>query len=172
MSRPRDPNIYDPGDEPRSVVSQVAGFSSVRQRVGDKAGSRRIGTSVWELLPGQAAYPFHWHYVEEEQLIVIDGTPLLRDAEGWRRLERGAVVAFLPGAGGAHQLVNDGETTVRFLAVSTSGEPDVVHYPEENKIGVFERPPGEGRLRKYFVADSDVSYDEGLQPPPEPPAGL
>lgn len=168
MSRPRDPNIYDAGDEPRAAVSTVPGFESVRQRVGDKAGSRRIGSSVWELLPGQAAYPFHFHYVEEEQLIVLDGTPLLRQPDGWRRLERGAVVAFLPGEAGAHQLVNDSAATVRFLAISTSGEPDIISYPDEGKLGVVQRPPGPGRLAKYFVAEGAVAYDHGLEPPKIP----
>ncbi len=168
MSQPRDPNIYDPGDEPRSAVSKKPGYESVRQRVGDKAGGKRIGTSVWELLPGQAAYPYHWHYVEEEQLIVLEGTPLLRDHVGWRRLERGGVVAFLPGEEGGHQLVNDSAETVRFLAISTSGEPDIINYPDQGKLGVAQRPPGTGQLSKYFLTGDEVAYDHGLEPPEFP----
>ena len=172
MAEARDPNIYDVGTESRSATSSVAGYASLRQRVGDAAGSRRLGTSVWDLLPGQAAYPYHWHYVEEEQLIVLEGAPLLREPTGWRRLERGAVVAFLPGEAGGHQLVNDSDAVVRFIAISTSGEPDIVRYPDQGKIGVFERPPGEGRLWKLFPADGDEPYDARLGPPPTPPEGL
>lgn len=162
MSTSSDPNIYDVGTESRGIP----GFASMRQRVGDASGSRRIGTSVWDLPAGEGAYPYHYHYVEEEQLIVLEGTPLLRDVRGWRRLERGAVVTFLPGAEGGHQLYNDGPGHVRFLAISTSGEPDIVAYPDQGKIGVFERPPGDGALWHLFRISDEVDYDNGdIQPP-------
>lgn len=169
MSAPRDPNIYDVGTETRGIP----GYASMRARVGDAAGSRRIGTSVWDLPVGEGAYPFHFHYVEEEQLIVLEGSPLLRDATGeWRRLKRGAVVAFLPGADGAHQLYNAGPDPVKFLAISTSGEPDIVAYPEQGKIGVFERPPGDGQLWHLFRTADEVPYDNGDIRPVVPPPGL
>lgn len=161
MTDRRDPNIYEAGTELRGIP----GYDSLRARVGDAAGSRRLGMSVWDLPAGQAAYPYHWHYVEEEMLVILDGTPMLRGPGGWRRLERGAVVAFPAGEAGGHQLVNDTGELVRFLAISTSGEPDIVQYPDEGKIGVFERPPGEGRLWKLFPIDGDVPYDHGLEPP-------
>lgn len=162
----RDPNIYDVGTEARGL----AGYDSLRARVGDAAGSQRLGMSVWDLVPGNAAYPLHWHYVEEELLVVLEGSPMLRGPSGWRRLERGAVVSFPPGPEGAHQLYNDGAQTVRFLAISTSGEPDIVSYPEQGKIGVFERPPGEGKLWKLFPVGAEVPYQEGIEPPVPPPA--
>ncbi len=168
MSTPRDPNIYDVGTESRGIP----GYASLRQRVGDAAGSRRIGTSVWDVPAGQGAYPYHFHYVEEEQLIVLEGSPLLRDASGWRRLERGAVVTFMPGAEGGHQLYNDGPGNLKFLSISTSGEPDIVAYPDQGKIGVFDRPPGEGKLWHLFRITDEVPYDNGDIEPVEPPTGL
>ncbi|MBJ7473427.1 MAG: cupin domain-containing protein, partial [Solirubrobacteraceae bacterium] len=152
MTPVRDPNIYDVGTETRGIP----GYASMRQRVGDASGSRRLGTSVWDLPAGEGAYPYHFHYMEEEQLIVLEGTPLLRDSGGWRRLERGAVVTFLPGQDGGHQLYNDGPEHVRFLAISTSGEPDIVSYPDQGKIGVFERPPGDGKLWQLFPVGAEV----------------
>ena len=50
-----------------------------------------------------------------------------------------AIMPFLRGEQGAHQLVNRTEETVRFLAFSSSGEPDVVLYPDSGKLGAFER---------------------------------
>lgn len=168
MTARRAPNIYDVGTEARGID----GYESLRARVGDAAGSDRLGMSVWDLPAGQAAYPYHWHLVEEELLVVLEGTPMLRGPEGWRRLERGAVVSFRRGEDGAHQLFNDTDAAVRFIAISTSGEPDIVMYPEQNKIGVFERPPGEGRLWKFFAFDADIPYSAGLEEPPAaPPAG-
>jgi uncharacterized cupin superfamily protein len=48
------PNINDPVfDEPR----EQPGFRCVRARLGRQAGSERLGLSLWELPPGEAAYP-------------------------------------------------------------------------------------------------------------------
>ena len=56
------------------------------------------------------------------------------------------IVGFPRGAGGAHQVVNEGTAPVRMLAVSTSGEPDVVLYPDSGKVGVADRRVGGGGL--------------------------
>jgi uncharacterized cupin superfamily protein len=158
-------NINDPVfDEPR----EHPGFRCLRARLSRQAGSERLGLSVWELPPGEAAYPYHYHLAEEELVLVLNGAPSLRTPDGWRELSEGEVVAFLRGEHGGHQLVNRTEETVRFLSFSTNGEPDIVIYPDSNKLGAFERlPPGEG-LRAMFRLDSTVDYHEGEQPPDMP----
>ena len=119
-------NINDPHfDEPR----EHPGFRAQRARLSRQAGSERLGLSLWELPPGEAAYPYHYHLAEEELMLVLDGQPSLRTPDGWRELQKGEVVPFLRGEQGGHQLVNRTEDTVRFLAFSTNGEPDIVLYP-------------------------------------------
>ena len=54
---------------------------------------------------------------------------------------------------------------MRFLAFSTSGEPDVVIQPDSHKVGAFERLPSGGGLRKWYRLDDDVGYYEGESPP-------
>jgi uncharacterized cupin superfamily protein len=155
-------NINDPVfDEPR----EHPGFRCSRARVSRQAGSERLGLSVWEVPPGQAAYPYHHHLTEEELVIVLDGRPSLRTPAGWRDLREGEVVAFPRGEAGGHQLVNRTEQTVRFLAFSTSGEPDVVMYPDSGKLGAFERLPAGGGLRTMFRMDDAVDYYDGERPP-------
>jgi uncharacterized cupin superfamily protein len=157
------PNIEEPlFDEPR----EHDGFRAQRARIGRQAGSERLGLSLWEVLPGQAAYPYHFHYAEEELVIVLEGTPSLRTPEGWRELAQGDVVAFLRGDGGGHQIVNRTEATVRFLAFSSSGEPDVVCYPDSRKLGAFERLPKGGGLQAMFRLDETVDYHDGERWPP------
>jgi uncharacterized cupin superfamily protein len=75
------------------------------------------------------------------------------------------VISFPRGERGAHQLVNRTQETVRFLAISTSGEPDIVIYPDSGKLGAFERLPQGGGLRTMFRMDDAVDYHEGEQPP-------
>jgi uncharacterized cupin superfamily protein len=133
--------------------------------MGRQAGSERLGVSLWAVPPGQAAYPYHWHYVEEELIVVLEGTPSLRTPGGTRRLEEGEVVVFPTGEEGGHQIANDTDGDVRFLAFSTQGEPDIVMYPESGKVGVFERLPQGGGLYKLFRLADEVDYWDGEEPP-------
>jgi uncharacterized cupin superfamily protein len=158
------PNINDPiFDEPR----EHPGFQCLRARVSRQAGSERLGLSLWELPPGEAAYPYHYHLAEEELLLVLDGRPSLRTPDGWRKLDSGEVVAFPRGEPGGHQLVNRTPDTVRFLALSTNGEPDIVIYPDSGKLGANERLPDGGGLRAMFRMTDTVEYHEGERAPGE-----
>jgi uncharacterized cupin superfamily protein len=141
------------------------GFTCKRARIGRQAGAERLGLSLWEVEPGQAAYPYHAHLTEEELVIVLEGRPSLRTPEGRRDLEPGDVVSFPRGEQGAHQIANRSDATVRFLAFSTSGEPDVVLQPDSGKVGAFERRPDGGGLRVWFRRDDAVGYYEGESPP-------
>jgi uncharacterized cupin superfamily protein len=157
------PNIEDPHFD---QIRDHEGFLARRARVGRQAGARRLGVSLWELPAGQTSYPYHFHYVEEELLIVLEGTPSLRTPQGWRTLAAGEVVSFPSGEAGAHQLFNETDETIRFLSCSTSGEPDVVAYLDSGKLGVFERlPEGEVGLNSMFRAGDTVDYYDGERPP-------
>jgi uncharacterized cupin superfamily protein len=144
---------------------QQEGFRAQRAPLGRQAGADRLGLSLWEVPPGQAAYPYHAHLTEEEMVIVLDGAPSLRTPEGWRELERGDVVAFLRGEDGAHQIVNRTDEPVRFLAASAGGEPDVVIQPDSGKVGTFERRPDGGGTRLWFRREDRRDYYDGESPP-------
>jgi uncharacterized cupin superfamily protein len=156
------PNIYRPEyDESRDHP----GFRCQRARVGRQAGCERLGLSLFEVPPGEAAYPYHYHLTEEEILLVLAGRLSLRTPDGWRELEEGEVAAFPRGEAGAHQVVNRSEEPVRFLAFSTSGEPDILVQPDSGKLGAYERrPSGEG-LRAWFRTSDAVDYYDGEHPP-------
>jgi uncharacterized cupin superfamily protein len=156
-------NIYERHvDERREHPGFVAG----RARLGRQVGTERLGLSLWELPPGEAAYPYHFHLGEEELLIVLAGRPSLRGPAGWRELAEGEVVSFLVGDEGAHQLVNRTGEPVRFLAVSTQGAPDICVYPDSGKVAAFERRPDGKGLRAMFRGDQTVDYYDGETPPP------
>jgi len=157
------PNIYDPHfDEPRETID---GFTAYRSRIGHQLGTERVGISLWHLPAGQAAYPYHFHLAEEEVLVLLEGDLALRTPQGWERVRRGDVVRFPAGEDGGHQLVNDGAVEARFLALSTHGQPDIVLYPEEGKIGPAERNPEGQGLKLYFKLEDAVGYDEGIARP-------
>lgn len=156
------PNIHRPtfeeGERPK-------GFRSRRARLGYELGTELIGASLWELPAGEAAYPYHFHYSDEEMVIVLSGRPSLRTPEGIRELDEGEVLSFPVGEDGAHQILNRGEEPASFLAISSSGRPDVVVYPDSGKVGVGERLPKGGGLREFFLQDKAVDYWTGENAP-------
>ena len=157
MTNLRRPEFNQPRDQP--------GFVARRAHLGRQAGAVNLGVSLWEVEPRQTAYPYHFHLAEEELLVVLEGSPSLRTPDGTRRLEPGDVVSFAVGEDGGHQLVNDTDDTLRFLAISTSGAPDIVIYPDSGKLGAYERrPDGSGLFEMFRLADA-VDYYDGETPP-------
>ena len=155
------PSIERPEfDEPR----EHPGFVCRRARLGRQAGTEKLGLSLWEVPPGEAAYPYHWHLAEEEVLIVLEGAPSLRTPAGWSELEQGDVLCFPVGESGAHQLVNRTEAPIRFLALSNQ-QTDVVIYPDTAKVAAFERRPEGGGLHLVFREGDAVDYYEGERAP-------
>jgi uncharacterized cupin superfamily protein len=156
------PNIFDPDfDQKRDHE----GFTRERAYVGRQAGAERLGASIWVIEPGDAAYPYHFHYGEEEMLVVIEGTPSLRTPAGWRELERGELVSFPVGPGGAHQLVNRTDEPVRILSISTIEELDIVLYPDSEKVSALFHRNKSDEFRGTFKSESSVDYWDGEVPP-------
>src|SRR5262245_1507890 len=102
-------NLFDPDWE---STQEQEGFRTQRASLGHQAGSDRLGASLFEIEPGNAAFPLHFHLGNEEMLIVIAGTATLRDSKGERELAEGEVVAFPVGENGAHQVINRTEGPV------------------------------------------------------------
>jgi uncharacterized cupin superfamily protein len=154
-------NVYEPDfDEPRDHD----GFRALRARIGHQLGTERIGISLWEIPPGQKAYPYHFHLAEEEALIVLEGSPHLRTPTGSRPLAPGEVIRFPTGEEGAHQVWNETAENVRLLAVSTHGTPDIVVYPDSQKLSAAERLPHSDGRKHYFRLGDEVDYWEGETP--------
>ena len=149
-------------------TSERDGFRGRRARLGRQAGAEHLGASLFELEPGSAAFPLHYHLGNEELLIVLSGTPVLRTLTGERELAEGELVAFPPGEAGAHQVVNRDSEPARILIVSEMNAPDVVVRTESEKISAFGRPPGaagEGFHDCYYRRDAVELWD-GEPPPP------
>ena len=151
-----DPVFDDNRDQP--------GFRRRRARLGRQVGSEKIGLSLFEVPPGEAAYPYHLHLGEEEIVVVLEGRPSLRTPDGWREMEEGEVAGFPTGEAGAHQIVNRTDAPVRFLAFSNQ-QPDVVIQPDSRKVGAFERRPDGGGLNVWFRQDDAAGYFDGEDPP-------
>ena len=151
MSDAADPTLLEPvGDLNRSE-------SPLRMRaarLAAAAGARRLGTALYELLPGGVVAPYHLHHGNEELLLVLSGAPRLQTPDADRRLAPGAVVSFPPGPGGAHRISNPGPDPVRLLIVSTQEFPEIAEYPTTGTTLVLTGP-GEG---KAFPPGADADF--------------
>jgi len=94
--------------------------------------AEKTGFSVYELAPGQAAWPYHWELAEEEWLIVIGGELVLRSPTGERTLRTGDVACFPVGPDGAHAVRNDSDLPVRFAMPSSRADVYVAIRPDSN----------------------------------------
>jgi uncharacterized cupin superfamily protein len=163
-------NLFNPEFD---APTEREGFRYRRARLGRQAGSEHLGASLYEVPPGQATWPYHWHTGNEEMLIVLEGDVSLRTPGGWRSLPRGEVIALPRGPGGAHQVLNAGEGAARILVVSEMNAPELAAYPDSGKIAAFDRPPGapggEDEIALFVRRADAVDYWDGEVPPgPEP----
>jgi uncharacterized cupin superfamily protein len=124
--------------------------------VGSAAGSTATLMFIYDVAPGAKQSPYHYEY-DEEWLIVVDGTLVLRAPDGEHTLERGDVVCFPAGPAGAHQLINRSESPARTLMFSSSRAPAVSVYPDSDKIGVW---PGDGENDLVFERGRAVQWSE------------
>src|ERR1700760_1957407 len=93
---------------------------------GRRIAGEMIGAGLYELDAGDRLWPYHTHHANEEWLLVVQGEPTLRTAEGEQGLREGDVVCFARGKEGAHQVINRTGTAIRVLMLSTLVQPDVV----------------------------------------------
>ncbi len=118
--------------------------------------------SLYELPPGQALCPYHYEYAEEEWVLALEGRPTVRTPEGTAQLEPLDVVFFPRGPGGAHQIRNDSDATVRVLLWSTVVHPAVTAYPDSGKVGIYTGVPGEDLIARradavgYYVGEENA----------------
>jgi uncharacterized cupin superfamily protein len=127
-------NVFDDecpldGDEPGGYVTGAIRISKV-------LGAQSLALKAFEVGPGQSICPYHYEY-EEEWLLVLDGSLLVRTPEGEESLDAGEIVCFQPGPAGAHKVSNRGAAPVRAIMFSSAREPAVAVYPDSDKIGVW-----------------------------------
>jgi uncharacterized cupin superfamily protein len=125
--------------------------------VGRRLGRELLGASLYELPPGERTCPYHFHWGQEEWLLVVAGRPTLRTPDGERELAPGELIAFRRGPDGAHLLRNDADEPARVLMLSSPVEYDVCEYPDSRKVAAY----GRGKSTHIFPVDAAVGYFEG-----------
>ena len=83
-------------------------------------GAKKLGYRIAELEPGYRAWPFHSHHVNEEMFFVLNGIGKVRIGQFEYTIKTGDIISAPPGgAEHAHQIINNSNSTLRYLCVST-----------------------------------------------------
>ncbi len=129
-------------------------------------GLKGLGLMLHEVDPGAKAFPFHSHHQIDEAFIILEGEGTLRYGDARYPIKAGDVVgAPTGGPETAHQIINTGSDTLRYLGVSTLAETEVAEYPDSGKFVVISRfdwnDPGAGGLRYVGRRETSLDYFDG-----------
>ena len=101
-------------------------------------GARGLGYNLTVVPAGKRAFPFHSHRVNEEMFFVIEGEGEIRIGDERFNIRQGDMIACPPGGPEtAHQIINNSDADLKYLAVSTTHSPEIAEYPDSDKYGVI-----------------------------------
>ena len=160
------PNLVNENELDWGEQSYGEKFGHRRKSLSSVPRGEKLGCSLYEVSPGRRAWPYHYHLANEEAIYVLHGAGTLRIGEREVTVSRGNYVALPAGESGAHQIINTSNETLCYLCFSTMVEPDVMVYPDSDKIGLFAgSAPGGPKEKRTFSkvlrGDVEVVYYEG-----------
>lgn len=123
--------------------------------------ARNLDCALTRLAPGQVSCPYHYHHVDEELFIVLEGHGRLRMDGEEVAIGPQDVIACPPGPSGAHQIINDGTEPLVYLAISTESPLDVCEYPDSDKVMVILKDAEDVPRGRMFKRGTTVDYWEG-----------
>jgi uncharacterized cupin superfamily protein len=100
------------------------------QRLGRSQGLTRFGVNLSVIPPGVWTSQRHWHSLEDEFVMVVEGELTLITDSGEEVLRPGDCAAFKAGDPDGHHLVNRGESPARVLEIGNAEPRDVCVYSD------------------------------------------
>jgi uncharacterized cupin superfamily protein len=161
MDEPRIISVDAVFDDPRHSDTNRHGewFEARLGAVGRALGTTQVGMTLTEVPPGKAAWPRHFHHVNEELFWILAGEAKLRYGDAEHDLKSGQIVCIPPGTGIPFQLANKGTEPLRYMALSGLNHTDIFEYPDSGKIGLVTGGNGPMRgphARTFFTRLSDA----------------
>jgi uncharacterized cupin superfamily protein len=160
--------IVNLADVPLRDFGDDRAFAAKLGRVGPLIGAKKLGCQLHIVPAGKKAFPCHAHHANEEMFFILSGAGTYRVGAESFPIRANDVVAAPAGDGEtAHQIVNMGRDELRYLAISTRNDPDVVEYPDSGKFALASMIPEDKGLlgaRVRFIGRMDtpsLGYFEG-----------
>lgn len=140
-------------------ASDSGKFESRYAGISELIGAKDLGYNLSIVPSGKTSCPFHNHRVNEELFIIIQGSGTLRYGDKEYPLKENDIIACPPGdRKTAHQILNTGESDLKYLGISTKQACEICEYPDSDKIMAFD---SNSDLRHMTFTDSKVEYLDG-----------
>lgn len=141
-------------------------FDASMGEIGSRIGAQKLGYNVTAVPPGKRAFPLHNHRVNEEMFFILEGNGEIRIGDKRHSVRQGDILACPPGGPEtAHQIINTGDTQLKYLAVSTLVYPEICDYPDSGKFLVAQNQrDADGNVRGFRHigrTESKVDYWDG-----------
>ena len=120
---------------------------------------KHIGVRIEDLDPGDSSSIHHYHTLEEEHVIVLDGTGVLVLGDEEHDLVAGDHCWFAAGDERAHHIENRSDASLKFLVFGERKKGDVVVYPKQ---GVAMVKALEG-WKQFNVTERDRPIHEEVE---------
>lgn len=151
-----DVKIARPEALPAKHKAEHEGYEYTRRQFVRRGESSSTLVSIYEVPPGKAAYPYHYHLKDEETFYILRGEGLLRTPQGERTVRAGELLFFPAGSEGAHKLTNTGTEDLVYIDFDVIHDLDAAVYPDSGKIGLW----GKG-VNRVYPLDANVDYYTG-----------
>jgi len=133
-------------------------YEYIKSTVLSKNDENDCCVAFYQIPPGKSNYPYHYHTTVTEVFYIISGTGILETPSGQKVVTTGDVVILPANEAGAHKLSNPSESeTLLYLDFDTLDFPDVIFYPNSDKVGVAVS----SKDAMFYKQDSDLDYYDG-----------
>jgi len=87
------------------------------RRLAPATGLTDFGASEVTLEPGAWSSQRHWHYGEDEFLVMVEGEAVLVEDDGRTVMRPGDLAAWPKGIANGHHLINESDAPCRFIVM-------------------------------------------------------
>ena len=112
-----------------------------------------VGMQIEELSPGMQSSPAHYHMLEEEQVLILEGQVTLRLGDETHEMKTGDYVCFPAGQKAGHCFVNNSRAICRFLIIGEKNPNEVCVYTDSGKVMVRSLGRGTNIFDKAAAKD-------------------
>lgn len=138
-------NEHDPYEYDKQEVTKRSQFDGVY-------------VAFYEIPPLKYNYPSHYHEHNTEVFYILEGHGFLQVKDGHISIEKGDIIVCPPGENGLHKIYNSSKDKIlRYLDVDTIHSPEIIHYPDSNKVGIIKH----NESCHFFIDGEEVDYYDG-----------
>lgn len=123
-----------------------------------RSKENQCNVAIYEIPPQKSSYPYHYHLKNEEVFYIISGNGIFETPNGNKTISAGDIIVCPPSEKGAHKINNISQMeNLVYLDFHTVNSPEVVFYPNSDKVGIIIN----GESSTFYKKQTNVDYYEG-----------